>query len=150
MTEVKKKFFRRESWLTHPVKVIYIYIYIYIYILILFLKSMSYSDIAMSMVKSHQALLKSSNNLMLFKKYFYQEYLSWMTQYHKRNKETKHLFLSKKTLDIEKWIWYCLLYFYHINWEIMLKSDRFINSRIVFWSVSACSFCNEDKTLELR
>ena len=30
MTEVKKKFFRRESWLTHPVKVIYIYIYIYI------------------------------------------------------------------------------------------------------------------------
>ena len=44
----------------------------------------------------HQSLLKSVIKLRLFKKYFYQEYLSCMTKHQTRNKETKHNFLRKR------------------------------------------------------
>ena len=55
----------------------------------------------------HQLLLKSLERFKLFKKKFYQEYLSWMTD-KEQGDQTKSS--AKNTLKKGIWIWYWLLY----------------------------------------
>ena len=99
--KMKEQVFRKGSSLIHRLQNMS-----YQKILILIL----HPGIMLSMMKYHQPLLISLNKLWLFRKHFYQKYLSWMTKHQTKNKETKHSFLQKISIEKGKWIWYCLLY----------------------------------------
>ena len=91
---------------------------------------------------------QSFNKLRLFKKSFYQEYLSWITKQQTRNKETKHNFLRKfsrkRKMDL-------ILPIIFPTTPIDGSCYRVIDSSNIqelFPSFPKFLSCNEEKTLE--